>query len=266
MQDKVLDEFKDILLKVNRTFDIYHYTATLIDNKINIHYEYSDWFYPNNFLNTYNNMLVTKIYRMSDTLYWGFDTLKDIRLNITSNHTDIHFTVSVWTAGYIENYLILLPKEILTLITEYLGIVDTNNFCVFMKTWELCDEDLYRTMYIDKYPEFFRLIKPYLNHETNSWYSRYNAVLWEDVDTVDQLYRKYLNLKPRSAHINFILLLYTLLHAPRINPKVFLELYDKNIDLFLSIFRNMNSGRRKSYITEIEKFRRVDILLDMRNI
>lgn len=263
MDSIIIDEFKDIVYKVNRYFDIYKYNVVTSENIINVSYEYPAIFYPHNFLKMYNDLLTSKIYKYRE-IYWNFSPLINIKLDIVENKTHIDFSIEIQTQKYIDTYLNILPTEILNMVAGYLGIVDINNFCVYMKTWEYCDESLYKILYQDNFNEFYQMMYQYLQYEFNSWQNRYNSLLWEEVKTVEQLHMKYYNLKPRSPHINFILTIYNLLYNPRINVQLGIYTHQKNKELFKTIFKNMDFTRQKRYRQEFQKLNHIDILIDIR--
>ncbi len=207
MEHNVLEEFREILLRINNYYKIYKHNIQTNYNSIQIIYEYAGSFFPDNFLNTYNILLTSKIYKYKD-VYWNFGSLEEVQVYSIDNVTTIKFQIKVVTYNMINTYFIILPRELIDIITGYLGITDINNFCTYMKSWEdYCNERLYMNLYRENFPGIYEKIQPFLNYDKNSWRDRYTSLLWEDVGNLQELYNKYkfVRRRPTQSHIAFLL-------------------------------------------------------------
>jgi len=238
----VVDEIKDIIQKVNKYFGIISYHVNINQNDITINYKYNGYFYPNSFIKMMMDLLNSKIYKYKD-YYWYFKPNNKIDYEYLDGITYIRLHVNVVISETVESYLNLLPLEIINIIASKITNVDIANFCNYMKTWDFCDEDLYKYLYMENFHNFYQLITPYIHLEKNNWYYRYTHLLWEEIKTFEQLDMKYKRIVPRSEHIYFILILYKLLLQEPVDINYVTGIIRKYPELSSYLFKHMNNDR-----------------------
>jgi hypothetical protein len=263
MENSIIEELREIVIKINRYFNIYKHNITLNSNIISINYEYHGYFYPDNLLRTYDVILLSKIYKYKD-VYWEFGPLQNIEIYNIDNVTYIKFDITVNSFNILFTYFNFIPKEIVDIISTFLGITDINNFCTYMRTWQdYCDDRLYHKLYIDNYPEFYTSLKPFLEFDNNTWRNRYNSLLWEDVNTLNELYRKYNRVKPTSSHIDFILNIHNFYKDPNYN--IVINLYKSNLKLLQTLFKFLPADIKNFVVNKLSINNRNDIILSLNN-
>ena len=250
MEGEIVDTLKDIVSKINRYLGIDSYQVNITEG---IHVDYNCLGGTQLLYNAYKNTLNSRIYKYKDT-YWNFTGPHNVNISVADFCHHITFDIGIYVFDHLQSYFEFLPTELLVIISSYLGLVDINTFCVYIRTWiNLCDEKTYQLLYRVKFGNYLQLISPYLMYEQNTWKNRYDALLWEETATISGLLRKYRNLTPRSPHILFILLIADFLMNPSINIGNIMELYKKNPKFLKSLVLDLHPDKYEKIMNSLRK-------------
>jgi len=242
MDHEIIDEFKEIIRKVNKYFEYQRY-STNFSNGIHVTYLYEGYYYVNNLLNMFNDLLTTKIYKYKNT-YWSFSNLYDINVTRTETHTTLKFSVNVNIIEELDSYFNYLPRDMVALISQYLDVFNISNYCNYIHTWyTVCDENFYRSLYIIKFNNFYNFIREYLQYDTSTWQERYTSLLWEDINSIEELSRVFQFRISRNKHIAFILEIYDFVYNQQVNVSKMISLYHNNVEFLNYLIRTTHRER-----------------------
>lgn len=254
MEHQVIDNFKDIIFKIVKTYGIHNYNVNFKSDEIKIQLLINPTII-NNIIIFFNTLLKSKIYKHKQQ-YWTFTELYNLEIIPDYNYMQLNAITKV-NFVKLTSYMQILPIEMLTIIISYMVPPELSNFCTYLQTWgDFCTEDIYKFMYRNKFVHYFNLIQPYLKYENNTWHSRYSSVLFEEIYNLNELSIIYKKMYPRNLHIAFILMIYNLLND--INYKNIELVYRYNPNLLKEIISNMN-GYKINQVKDILKLKNVNI-------
>ena len=242
MEYQIIDNFKEVVNQIIRYYQITNYSVDFINQSIFFMVAIDKSNLTNLIVNL-NTLLKSKIYKYKQEYYTFSEILNTEILHFYQDMITAKFEITVFNVE-LTSYFQMLPLEMLTLITGYLVPPELNNFCTYLQTWgSFCNEGLYKFIYRNRFQQFYNLIIPYIKYDTNSsWANRYSTLLFEEVDSIEELNRRYLNMQSRNSHINFVLMVYNLSKNP--TYKLIEYLYRYSLELLKSIVHNLPEYRR----------------------